>query len=164
MFEKKDKKDIDVQTANKILQNIFEAVDADPVDVSVDKIESKAKSSYRSDTRLIIVLVIAILVTILIPLFFKSSSMFLSVDPNSQRPLTISEHILTEDAFTLTFVGPAVDVSATYAEFDDGERVSPTNYIKSDNKLMFPSFNKEANIYIYDVNGKCLHLLFTPRN
>lgn len=163
MFAKKSKNNIDEKTANEILRNVFELCDAPPVDVSVKDISSPGRDAYKSDSRFITVLSIVIAVVIIIPLFFKSSSMFLSVDAASQRPLSISETELTEEYFALSFVGSFVDLDSTYAECEDGSIITPVGYNRAENKILFPYFDTETNLYIYDINGKCLHLLFSPR-
>lgn len=163
MFNKKNKNNIDEKTANEILRNVFEMCDAPATDVSVNNISSPGREAYKSDSRFIAVISLVIAVVIIIPLFFKSSSMLLSVDSASQRPLSISETELTEEYFALSFVGAYIDLDSTYAECEDGSIVAPIGYNKTENKILFPYFDSETNLYIYDINGKCLHLLFSPR-
>jgi len=162
MFRKKNKHNIDLQTADKILQNVLVAVDAGPNNIPLEEIEAQNRHDYKTDTILLYVVGSLLAITILLPLLFKSATAFISVDPNSSRALTVSASEHTGETFVLTFIGPVVDVKSTYAETERGDIIFPLEYNRVDNTIVFPGFTEESNIYIYDVNGNCLHLLFVP--
>lgn len=164
MFDKKEKSGMDLQTADEILQNVFKACNAEPNKVSIEKIEEKTKIDYKTDNILIIIVSVLLFVSIMLPLFFKSAQFFVSVDSGSSRSLSITGHDMTTESLKITFDGPSVDIASTYIELESGEKLVPVNYDRSDNTVTFPSLDQEANIYIYDVNGKCLHLLISPHN
>lgn len=162
MFDNKEKSEMDLQTADAILQNVFKACNAEPNKISIEKIEEKAKINYKADNILIVICSVLLFVSIVIPLFFKSAQFFVSVDEKSARTLSIVSSEMTTETFMITFDGPSVDISSTYIESDDGTIIMPTNYDRAKNTVSFPSLTQESNIYVFDVNGKCLHLLLTP--
>lgn len=164
MFDNDKKSQMDLETADAILQNVFKACDAEPNKISLKKLEEKAAVNYRTDNVLIIVAAVLLFISILIPLFFKSAQFFVSVDEKSSRPLAITSHEMTTEQLSMSFEGPKVDISKTYIEANDGTIIKPINFDSSKNAVTFPGLTQEANIYIYDINGKCLHLLLTPHN
>jgi hypothetical protein len=70
---------------------------------------------------------------------------------------------MKEDSFNITFEGNRIDISSSYMEGTDGSVIYASSYDDSTNTVTFPYDKKEYNIYVYDVNGKCIHLLLTPR-
>ena len=47
---------------------------------------------------------------------------------------------------------------------DNNDRtVSVSSYDKKTNTVVFPYDNKEYNIYVFDTNGKSIHLLLSPK-
>lgn len=163
MFNKNKKYEIDVKTADQMLQNVFAACNTEPNRIPFDKIALRSKQDYKSDNSFVIATILLIIITFVAPLLFPPSKIFLSVDPSRERPLLIEEHSLTEDTFNISLKGAAIDLQNTYMVGDSGEVLTPTSYDREDNALVFPFNNEEYNIYITDINGKTLHLLLSPR-
>jgi len=163
MFSKKKTYEIDVQTADKMLQNVFAACNAEPNRIPFDKIVLRSRQDFRSDNSFIIATILLILLTFIAPLFFPPSKIFLSVDSSNGRPLVIEEHSLTEDTFNITLKGAPIDLENTYMVGESGKELYPLSYDRETNSLVFPFENEEYNIYITDSYGKTLHLLLSPR-
>lgn len=156
--------EIDVQTADQMLQNVFAACDREPNSTPFDKIVLRSKQDFRSDNSFIIATLLFLLLTFIAPLFFPPSRIFLSVDSAYGRPLTIEEHSLSNDTFTISLKGASIDLANTYMEGESGTVLYPMSYDRESNTIVFPYEGEEYNIYIFDTYGKCLHLLLAPRH
>ncbi|MBR6309111.1 MAG: hypothetical protein IKR39_10950 [Lachnospiraceae bacterium] len=160
---KKKTYSIDINTAGKMLENVFAKAETSPNTVPFDKIVLRSKQNLFTDNLFIVLSSLIFVVTLLMPLFFPHSKMMVSVDAASSRPLTVKEHHMTESTFSITFDGLPVDVVNSYMVDDDDETVSIVEYDSATNTVVFPYDKKEYNIYVYDTNGKCIHLLLSPR-
>lgn len=158
----KRKKDIDILTADSILQNVYKSCNAEPNRISLEEISDKTGSDRRFDSILLIISGVFLVLTLISPLLFKSSQAFVSVDSKSKRTLSITEHEMSTTAFSLSFEGPLIDTSKTFIETEKGTIIFPSSYDRNTNTIVFSPLSYEANIYIYDINGNCLHLLFSP--
>ncbi len=163
MFNKNKKYEIDVKTADQMLQNVFAACNTEPNRIPFDKIVLKSKQNFKSDNSFMVATILLIIVTFVAPLLFPPSKVFLSVAPSRERPLVIEEHSLTEETFNISLKGATIDLQNTYMVGDSGEVLNPISYERESNALVFPFKNEEYNIYITDINGKTLHLLLSPR-
>ncbi len=162
-FKAKKRYEMDIKTADKMLQNVFAACDTQPNKVPFDKIVLRNKTDIRSERLLICITAFLFILTLITPLFLPKGSAFVSVDPSQGRPLSVISHEMKEDSFNITFEGNRIDISSSYMEGTDGSVVYASSYDDSTNTVTFPYDKKEYNIYVYDVNGKCIHLLLTPR-
>jgi len=161
-FKNKKRYQMDIKTADKMLQNVFAACDTKPNKVPFDKIVLRNKTDIRSERLLICITAFLFILTLITPLFLPKGSAFVSVDPSLGRPLSVLSHEMSTDSFLITFEGDKIDISSSYMESLDGNVVYVSSYDESTNTVTFPYDKKEYNIYVYDVNGKCIHLLLTP--
>lgn len=162
--DKKEKYTMDINTAGNMLGNVFVACGKEPNRVPFDTIVSRSRQSFFSDNLMIILCSVLLVLTFICPLFFPHGSIFMSAAYSKGRALSISSHSVENDRFTITLDGGAVDLGITYMENDMGEILYPISYDRADNTVVFPYNNEEYNIFIYDLNGRCLHLLLSPRN
>ena len=162
-FKKSKRYQMDIKTADQMLQNVFAACDTTPNKVPFDKIVLRNKTDVRSERLLIIFTALLFILTLVTPLFLPKGSAFVSVDSTMGRPLTVVSHEMQDSAFLITFEGNNLDLSSCYMEASDGTVVYAVSYDEETNTVTFPYDKKEYNIYVYDVSGKCIHLLLTPR-
>jgi len=161
-LQKKLKYNMDIKTADKMLQNVFSACDTTPNRVSFDKIVLRSRQNLFSDNLLIILACVIFALTFLTPLFFPHSNAFVSVDSSKGRELTVNSSEMTESTFSISFDGAPLDSGSSYMLGDDNTMVLPMEYDRETNTIVFPYVPMEYNIYVYDVNGKCIHLLLSP--
>lgn len=154
--------EVDMETADKILQNVFATCEKTPNKTPIEKIEERAKKNLTAEYPLIISTAVLLLFTILAPLFFPHSDVFMSVGQDSVRPLTIVDHSLENDVLSITLEGNRIDIDRSYMEADDGTVKGILKYDSASNTVDLDYDGREYNIYLYDVNGKCLHLLLAP--
>ena len=158
------KYDIDIKTADEMLQNVFAACDTAPNKVPFEKIVSKSRQNLFSDNAFIVVAILIFVATFFCPLFFPHGSVFMSVDSSVGRPLTVVAHEMTEDTFSISFDGLSLDVANSYMVSADNAIILPMEYNRNTNTIVFPYTPSEYNIYVYDIKGKCLHLLLSPHS
>lgn len=163
LFRKKNKYRMDVKSAGKMLENVFAACETEPNKVPFDKIVLRSKQNLFTDDLFIIVTIVLFLITFIAPIFFPHGKNFLSVDSGMGRPLNIVDHAMTDTTFSITFDGNPIDVGNSYMEGADDVVVTPSEYDRKTNTVTFPYYSQEYNIYVYDVKGRCIHLLLTPR-
>ena len=163
MFNKKQKYNIDIDTAGKMLENVFAACDTTPNRVPFDKIVLKQRLNLFTDNLFIILSIVVFIITFLAPLFFPHSSIFMSADAGTGRPMSVTTHEMTESSFSVSFDGAAIDIGASYMEGEDGVTVTASEYDRDTNTITFPYYAQEYNIFVYDTNGRCMHLLLSPR-
>ena len=161
--KKKAKYDIDLKTADQMLQNIFAACDTTPNRVPFDKIVLRSKQNLIAENLLIIISSILFLISFVAPLFFPHADAFLSVASPS-RQIELVDHQMNEDSFQITFGGQALDIKASYMEGEDGHIVYAEKYDRFSNTIVFPYIPIEYNIYVYDMSCKGIHLLLTPHD
>lgn len=162
MFKKKKTYNMDINTAGKMLENVFAACDTKPNEIPFDKIVLRSKQNLFTDNLFIVLSIVLFIVTFCAPLLFPHSPIFMSVDRYSERPLQVMSHEMTDDTFSITFEGPVIDIESSYMIGADNYRVSACEYDRFDNNIVFPYYDQEYNIYVYDVNGRYIHLLLTP--
>ena len=163
LFKKSKRYQMDIKTADQMLQNVFAACDTTPNKVPFDKIVLRNKTDVRSERLLIVITIILFILTLITPLFLPKGNDFVSVDSSMGRPLSVTVHEMKDDSFLISFEGNKVDITSSYMEGKDGSVVYASSYDEFTNTVTFPYDSKEYNIYIYDVSGKCIHLLLTPK-
>lgn len=164
MFRRKKTYNIDVNTAGKMLENVFAACDTEPNTIDFETIYNRGKISFVRDNICIIAACVLFLVTFFLPLFFPPSNIFMSADAKYGHPLSVNAHSMTEDSFSISFEGEALDITKCVMVGDDGTSFSPKEYYREDNRVVFPYVPQQYNIYVYDINGRCIHLLLSPKN
>ena len=160
---KKKTYSMDIDTAGKMLENVFAKAKTTPNTVPFDKIVLRSKQNLFSDNLFIVLSAVVFVITLIMPLFFPPAKAFMSVDAGSGRPLTVKEHCMTETTFSITFDGLPVDVENSYMLDHDDREVSASSYDSATNTIVFPFDRKEYDIFVYDTSGKCIHLLLSPK-
>lgn len=161
-IKKKDKFNMDSKAAGQALENIFAACDTAPNKIPFDKILLQSRQNLITDNLYIVLSVVLFLMTFVAPIFFPHGSAFMSVDSAAGRPLTVVEHVMTDSSFSITFAGAPLDSGSSYMLGADNSVVYCQDYNRSSNTIVFPYYAQEYNIYVYDINGRCIHLLLSP--
>ena len=163
MFRKQKNYKLDVKTADDVLQNVFAACDVSPNTIPLDKILKRTKLNLVSDNLLIILAGLLLALTLLIPTTFPHEDYLISVSHDSDRPLTVTSLDIKDSEFSLSFDGNLLDASECFMTDEKDRVIGPSEYIEEENTILFP-FDEmmEYNIFIYDVNGRSIHLLLTP--
>lgn len=159
---KQNKYNIDVATAGKMLENVFAACDTTPNNVPIDKLILRSKQNLFTDNLYIIIASVLFVITFCVPLFFPPGSFFVSVDSAQGRPLSVVEHTMEASTFSISFDGALIDVSSSYMIGADESVILASEYDRNTNTIVFPYEPQEYNIYVYDINGRCIHLLLSP--
>ncbi len=161
MLFKPKKYSVDVRTADKILQNVFAESNVKPNTISFETLIKKNRLSLVSDNIYLVISLVLFLFTLIGPLFLPRSGMQLTVESSRDRQLSIASHHANPGTFTLRLNGPAVDLSTTYMVDSEGNEFRPRHYDPVSNTIIFPMDSGDYNIFIYDVDGQCLHLLLS---
>lgn len=162
-FKRRRRKyDIDIKTADKMLQNVFAACDTTPNRVPFDKIVLRSRISLLAENILLIIAIVLFVASFIVPLTFPHSNAFISLSEDSGREITLVDHGMTEDSFWITFGGNPLDFNECYMEGADGHIEQAEKYDRFTNTIEFSYTPMEYNIYIFDVRGKRMHLLLTP--
>ncbi|MCR5278724.1 MAG: hypothetical protein K6E19_04705 [Lachnospiraceae bacterium] len=161
IFCKRKKYNVDVKTADRILQNVFSESHVEPNTISFETIVKKNRISLVSDNIYVVLAIVLFLVTLIIPLFLPRSNVRLSVESSVDRELSVVTHSLDNNLFTITLNGPKVDFAASYIVDSEGHEHVPVSFDQKNNTLVFPVEAGDYNIFIYDINGNCLHLLLS---
>ena len=162
MFKSKNKYSMDINAAGSTLKNVFSACDTAPNAIPLEKIAERSRLSFFTDNLYIIIASVLLTVTLVAPLFFPHNSAFVSVDFSAGRPLTVTGSEMTQDTFSISVEGGVLSMEDSYMEGADDSYVAPSSFDSTGNTLVFPYSPQEYNIYLYDENGRCLHLLLSP--
>lgn len=160
----KEKYNLDSDIAGKMLGNVFSACEAEPNKVSFDKIVSNSKLSFFTENLLITIASVLLLVTFFLPVFFPHNKALVSVNMDLVRELTVADSSMTENSFSISFYGDSLNTLDSYMEGIDGTKYSAIDYDREKNRITFPYTRGEYNIFIYDINGKVIHLLLSPHD
>lgn len=166
LIRRKKKYSMSIDSAGETLSNVFAACDIKPNWVPFDEIVLRQRQNNISDNLFITIATVLFIITFLIPIFLPHSSVEVSVNPGGPgRALSVREFEITESTFSFSFDGAIVNSGACYMETSEGSIIEPLSYDRSTNTLVLPySFTDEYNVFIYDINGRCLHLLLRPRD
>lgn len=154
---------IDLETADNLLQNVFAACDTTPNTVPLKKIEKRNRQNLFTDNLLIIIAIVIFVISFFVPLCFPHSPIFVSVDSRA-RELTVVNHEMTADSFSIAFDGLALDYESSYMQAIDGTIVKASSYDRFENRITFPYTQGEYNIYVFDTSGRGIHLLLSPHD
>lgn len=163
MKRKEKKYNIDIETADKVLQNVFAACDSAPNTTKLEEIESRSRQNLLSENIMIVISGVLFLAVFFVPLLFPHADAFVSADSHIKE-LKVSDHCMTQDSFSISFSGYALDVDLSYMEGADGRIVKAVRYDRETNTIVFPYYPEEYNIYVYDVKGRGIHLLLDPHD
>lgn len=146
----------DKETANELLNNIFESCNISPSSKSLDTVMKKRQAERRPLFIMKMVSAIFLVLTVLTPLAFRRDPSFDIV--SSSKTVAVTSHSLYDDCFVMTLSGDA-DYSNIYAKKNDGAIIFPDKLETSSGLVIFPYNGNELNIYIPTASGECIQAI-----
>ncbi len=162
-FHKRQKYEMNMESANAALQNVFAACNKAPNTIPFDKLVLREKLNTRCYDRLLIMVALLLLLTFLSPLAIVPVSGFLERCFVSTEVRLIDDYV--EDGYLyLQLEGDNILYEGAYLEKPDGT-VIPVQFYDSQKRILCLPYidDAETNIYIPLKNGKVLHLLLSPQ-
>ena len=162
-FHKRQKYEMNMESANVALQNVFAACNKAPNTIPFDKLVLREKLNTRCYDRLLIMVALLLLLTFLSPLAVVPVSGFLERCFVSAEVRLIDDYV--EDGYLyLQLEGDNILYEDAYLEKPDGT-VIPVQFYDSKKRILCLPYidDAESNIYIPLKNGKVLHLLLSPQ-
>lgn len=156
MSRKNIHSDIDIKTADQMLQNVFQACDMSPNTVPLETIVKKCKFNGIFYDICLVLCILLFATTLLWPLHFIPGNEKLYKKP------TLLVHEAYDDGLRITTSSRNIDLENSYMERLDGSRIYALSYNRLGRTIVFPFPDEEINIFIHDKSGAELHLLFTP--
>lgn len=159
-FRKQKKYEIDINTANTALQNVFVACKQTPNTIPFDKLLLRQKANTRLYNLLLCIVTAVLLFTFFSPLIITPISNIVGGDV--AKTTFVKTHYLRNDILYIQLEGEDIHFNAAYMSSADGMLYEPASYDEASQTICFEYINKECNIYIPYGEDKQLHLLFTP--
>lgn len=156
IFNKETEYKMDLKSADRILQNVFEDVGEKPNTVPFDKIVLRCKYNGFTFDLCIILAVLLFVLTLLSPLKLKADS------DDERKNFGVAFHEQYGNELLITLNRKDIDLSECFFSDADGN-VTRALYFNSLGKtLAFPMPDEEVTITITEESGGVLKLLFTP--
>lgn len=158
------KYNMDIDTANDILQNVFAAKNQAPNTTSFDMIVLKSKARTSLVTSCMWVGIIMLCLVILSPLAFQSQELKVS-NLASTGEVQIVEHRLFSEEFVMMLSGSKLDYQQIYALKNDGTVIFPSRirFINGNTEVTFPYEGESLNLYIPDIDGGVIQAILSER-
>lgn len=158
------KYNMDINTANDILQNVFAAKQQAPNTTPFDKIVLKSKARTSLVTSCMWVGIIMLCLTILSPLAFRSTD-FKVTDFTEAQNLQIIEHQLFTEEFVMIVSGSKLDYQSVYASKNDGSVIFPSRirFINGNAEITIPYDGEALNLFIPDTDGNVMQAILSER-
>lgn len=159
MFYKKKTYQIDMETANVALQNVFVACQETPNTIPFDKLVLRQKARTQKYDNLLVIIIIIIALTILAPLPFLRFKAYLDYSP-----IVLKEHYVDGNKLYLELDtgNHTIKYEEAYLLSSGGNIYEIVSYNSNSYSLCFPYITKECNIYIPYDEDSLLHLSLTP--
>ncbi|MCR5735886.1 MAG: hypothetical protein K6G22_14895 [Lachnospiraceae bacterium] len=159
MFKKK-KYNLDINTADQTLQNVFKSLDKKPNTIPFDKLVLR-NAVNRTYTKVSLSVSLTLLLLILVaPLFFINRE-FRVESTGLKQSIIVTDHRFNGDNFIMTLSGTMIDYDDIYARLPDGTFVFPLSADEETGEVVFPYSGSSLNIFVPDVNGKLLHAILS---
>lgn len=154
------KYDMDLETANQTLQNVFAACNQTPNTIPFEKIilQKKAKTAAVATCKWISV--VFLIATLLSPLcFYRSISVHGTLE--TLHHISIEEHYFENDCFTIKFKGDNINYNEISVIDENGTINSPDEIIPTESTIRIYQPNGILNIYVPDYDGNTLHAVLS---
>lgn len=159
MSFKKKTYQIDKETANTALQNVFAACHETPNTIPFDKLVLREKAHTQKYDNLLIIIIIIIALTILAPLPFLGFKEY-----SAYSPIVLTKHYVAGNKLYLELDtgNHTINYEEAYLLSSGGNIYEIVSYDSTSYSLCFPYISKECNIYIPYDEDSLLHLSLTP--
>lgn len=162
-FRKNKKYQMDMDTANAALQNIFAACDKAPNTIPFDKIILRQTANTKNYNILIIITSIILFFTFIAPLTVVPAAACME-NFFTPDPVVLTNDYVDGEILYLEFTGDNILYADCYMETVDGNRIEAASFDSKQGLIGFPyDSTQEVNIYIPIKNGTELHFLLTPQ-
>ena len=162
-FHKRNKYQLDMNTANNALQNILSTCNQPVNTIPFDKLVLRKKINAASYNRLIAATAVIFVLTFLSPLIIVPLSE-LNEKLFAPAPAELTLDYVENNVLSLRFTGDNILYSESFMETLSGDIIKPLSVDPATGTVNFPFLSEEANIYIPVKNSETIHLLFTPDN
>lgn len=147
--------DIDMNSANQLLQNVFEAVGQTPNSIPFDKLLLRQKARTGSLLAARTICTTALILTLCMPFVFWRGL------TDTKNPVITNNYkeeqflwIELEDDIT------GIDYNSIYALTDSGQTLHPVSVDRETCMIAFKTNEKSLNIYISDYAGNTTHAVY----
>ena len=160
----RQKYNMDMTTANNILQNVFAAEQQSPNTIPFDAIVLKSKAHTTLVTSCMWIGIIMLCLTILSPLAFRGQDLKVT-DYSNAKGLQIVEHKLFTEEFVMMVSGSKLDYQKIYATKNDGTVVFPSRirFINDNTEVTIPYDGDALNLFIPDTDGNIIQAILSER-
>ena len=162
-FHKKKKSyEMDIAQASDMLKNVFAACDQKPNETPLDilMLRQKANTRFFSIGRGICILFMLLL--FIVPFVFPHSNAVVTVTSESEELRLVSDYA-DGDVLILTLGGDDIDYASCYMSTRLEDHLLPLAYNEADRTITFPYVGEEANLFLFNKEGKELHLVIVPK-
>lgn len=162
-FHRKRKYEMNIDTANAILQNVFAAGEKTPNRIPFDTLMLRGRADTRFYDRALVLLAVLLCLTFLLPLAIVPLAKRLEPSVDEGYAVLTADYI-SDGLLCLEVRGCGICCADAWMETSDGTVCQVLSYDEDRGLLCFPYVEAaEANIYIPVKNGEPLHLLLTPQ-
>ena len=152
------KYNVDLKTADTILQNVFTTCEVAPNRIPFEKIVNRKRANVVLEAVGIWTSIIFFFLTLITPVFLPHGDVKISTTADYE--IDVVSHHFEKNTLTIVLSGP-VDASSSYIIDPKGKEAPPVDYDTSQNMILFHAVRGEYNIYIYDLNGKEMQFILS---
>lgn len=158
------KYNMDMNTANNILQNVFAAEQQSPNTIPFDAIVLKSRARTTLVTSCMWVGIIMLCLVILSPLAFQGQDLRVT-DYSDSKSLQIIEHQLFTEEFVMIVSGSRLDYQKIYATKNDGTVIFPSRirFVNGNTEVTIPYDGDSLNFFIPDKDGNVMQAILSER-
>lgn len=157
----KKKNQMDIETANQTLQNVFAACNHKPNSIPFETIVSQRKANTGYVTICMWICIVFLIATLLSPLCFYQTSFHVSDLLSISEFITIEEHSFADDCFTIKLKGDNIDYDKISIMDEGGTVILPDEIIPEEQMIRIYQPTGTLNIYIPDKDGHTLLAVLT---
>lgn len=158
---KSRKYNMDMETANQTLQNVFAACNQKPNTIPFEKIVLRKKAKTAAVVGCKYISILFLILTLLSPLCFINDSIKVYNTKGVSSHVIIEEHSFENDCFTIKLKGDRINYDEISICYEDGTVGAPDEIIPSEGIVRIHQPYGTINIYVPDYDGNTLHAVLT---
>lgn len=159
---KKNTYNMDMETANQTLQNIFAACDTPPNTIPFDKIVLRQKARTRIFFFAKWICFLCVLLTMISPMAFQNMPSSFTNSVVGHNEIHVEKHFIKDSYFYLYVSGNDLELKYSYAVAKDGIVYLPISYNNEMGELVFPYTGDSLNIFVSYSKNEFLQIVLTP--
>ena len=158
---KSHKYDMDLETANQTLQNVFAACNQKPNTIPFEKIVLRKKAKTAAVVACKYISLLFLILVLLSPFCFYNNDFRVYDNSGISKPIIVEAHYYENDCFTIKFRGDNINYDEI-SVVDESDTVSaPDEIIKPESTIRIYQPHGTLNIYVPDYNGNTLHAVLS---